>query len=131
VSGDAIIYRAASGSAVAPPTQIPSIENIALVFDEKNNKKYFYQSYLSKDVRSCYTLSYTLGGDASIANILAPEIINKTGTIATLGNTTFIIEKEEANLMIQVRSTPLEKGENPCSLQKKPAEFFTYELGKK
>ncbi len=120
---DSVLYKANPGSTVSASIKIPSLENIGVSEDRKKGKKYFYESVVSKDGVSCYTIAYTLPSDATFGNILNLPILNETSRIATLGTKTFQIEGEEANVIIQVRNTPMDPGV-PCSLIKKSPEFF-------
>lgn len=123
VASDAVAYKAASGSAVLNINKIPDLENIAVLTNQSEGKKYFYESVVSKDGKSCYTIAYTLPDDTTFQNILNLEILNNRGAIAKLGSETFKIANEEANVLIQVRNTPIDPGV-PCSLIKKSPEFF-------
>lgn len=120
---DTVAYKAASGSGVLNLTDIATLENIAVLTNKQVGKKYFYESVVSKDGKSCYTIAYTLPADATFQNILNLEILNNKGSIARLGSQTFEAANEGANVLIQVRNTPLDPG-IPCSLLKKSPEFF-------
>lgn len=120
---DAISYKAASGSAVLDLAQVPNLENIAVLTNREKDKKYFYESVISNDSKSCYTIAYTLPSDTEFANILHLESFLKEKKVATLGSDIFEAEGEEANVLIQVRNTPMDPG-TPCSLIKKSPEFF-------
>lgn len=120
---DAASFKAASGSAVLNLTQVSGLENIAVFTNKQVGKKYFYESTVSKDGKSCYTIAYTLPADAIFQNILNLEILNNKGPIAKLGSETFQAANEEANVLIQVRNSPMDPG-TPCSLIKKSPEFF-------
>lgn len=119
---DAVSYKAASGSSILTLEKIPDLENIAVLTNPKIGKKFFYESVVSKDGKSCYTISYTLPSDASFANLLDLKSINES-KIALLGKETFEVEGETSNVLIQVRNTPQDPGK-PCSLLKKGSDFF-------
>lgn len=119
---DAVSYQAASGSSVLTLEKVPDLENIAVLTNPKLGKKFFYESIISKDGKSCYTISYTLPSDASFANLLDLKSINES-KIALLGKETFEVEGETSNVLIQVRNTPQDPGK-PCSLLKKGPDFF-------
>lgn len=123
VASDAVAYKAASGSSVLNLTQIKSLENIAVLENKKTNKKYFYESVVSKDNSSCYTISYTLPSDANFTNILDLKTFLEEKKVATLGSQTFKEVGEDVNVLIQVRNTPMDPGV-PCSLIKKSPDFF-------
>lgn len=118
---DAIFYKAAAGSTVSASLKIPSLENIAISI-ENSGKKYFYESVISKDGSSCYTIAYTLPSDAVFGNILSLPFLDSLA-VATLGTKILSVEGNEGNLIIQVRNTPMDPG-TPCSLIKKNPEFF-------
>lgn len=120
---DTISYKASPESVVLNILEIQNLENIAVLEDRKIGKKYFYESVISKDSKSCYTIAYTLPKDASFENILDLNTFLEEKRIATLGSQTFKIEGEEANVLIQVRNTPMDPG-TPCSLIQKNPEFF-------
>lgn len=120
---DAVAYKAASGSAVLNLSDIATLENIAVLENKQTGRKYFYESSISKDGKSCYTITYTLPDDAIFQNILDLEFLNNKGAFANLGSQTFKIEGSELNVLIQVRNTPIDPGV-PCSLLKKSPEFF-------
>lgn len=119
---DAVSYQAASGSSVLTLEKVLDLENIAVLTNPKLGKKFFYESVVSKDGKSCYTISYTLPSDASFANLLDLKSINES-KIALLGKETFEVEGETSNVLIQVRNTPQDPGK-PCSLLKKGPDFF-------
>lgn len=118
-----VVYKAASSSGVLNPLSVATLENIAVSVNEQTGKKYFYESTVSKDGQSCYTVSYALPLDAEFGDLLSLTTLQKDAKIATLGSQTFQIEGEEANVLIQVRNTPMDPGA-PCSLLKKAPEFF-------
>lgn len=120
---DTVIFKAASGSAVSSLTQIPSLENIAVSANQQTGKKYFYESIASKDGVSCFTIAYTLPQDATFTNILDINSLLKEKKVATLGSDTFQVGQIDANVLIQIRNTPMDPGK-PCSLIKKSPEFF-------
>ncbi len=120
---DTVTYKAASGSAVSSLITIPSLENIAVSEDRKKQKKYFYESVVTKDGKSCYTIAYTLPSDATFSNILDIDSLLKNKKVATLGSDTFQVGADEANVLIQIRNTPMDPG-IPCSLIKKSPAFF-------
>lgn len=120
---DTVTYKAASESAVLNLTNVPNLENIAVLTNKQAGKKYFYESVVSKTGDSCYTIAYTLPSDATFQNLLNLEALGKRGTIAQLGSQTFQVANEEANVLIQVRNTPMDPG-TPCSLIRKSPEFF-------
>lgn len=119
---DTVAYKAASNSGVINVTEITSPDNIGILTDRKAGKKYLYESIVSADGASCYTIAYTLPQDAVFQNILDLEIINK-GHLAILGSKTFQLEGRDANVLIQIRSTPMDPGK-ACSLLQKSPEFF-------
>ncbi len=119
---DAVSYKAASGSSVLTLVKLPDLENIAVLTNPALGKKFFYESVVSKDGKSCYTISYTLPSDANFANLFDLKSINES-KIAILGNGTFEVENETSNVLIQVRNTPQDPGK-PCSLLKKGPDFF-------
>lgn len=121
-NNSALSYKAASESAVLNLTKVESIENIAVLENKKTGKKYFYESTVSKDGSSCYTIAYTLPQDATFGDILNLPAV-KNAKIATLGTKTFEIEGSQANVIIQVRNSPIDPG-TPCSLIRKSPEFF-------
>lgn len=118
-------YKAASKSAVLNLTKISHLENIAVLTNKQASKKYFYESVISKDGKSCYTIAYTLPEDVTFQNILNLESFNNKGAIARLGSATFEAANEEANVLIQVRNTPMDPGK-ACSLIQKSPEFFEF-----
>lgn len=120
---DTVSYNASPGSAVLNIIEIPNLENIAVLEDKKMGKKYFYESVVSKDFKSCYTIAYVLPEDALFENILDLKTLVEKKRIATLSSQTFKIEGEEANVLIQVRNTPMDPG-IPCNLIRKSPEFF-------
>lgn len=117
-----VSYQAASNSAVLNLTKVESLENIAVLENKKIGKKYFYESTVSKDGQSCYTIAYTLPQDATFGDILSLPAV-KNAKIATLGSKTFAIEGDQANVIIQVRNSPIDPG-TPCSLIRKSPDFF-------
>lgn len=119
---DAVSYKAAANSAILNLSQISSLENVAVLTNKDTGKKYFYESVVSKD-GSCYTIAYTLPSDATFGNILDLKTLLMDKRVATLGSETFTVEGEEANVLIQVRNSPLDPGV-PCSLIRKSPEFF-------
>lgn len=121
----AVSYKAASNSAVSSSLEINSLENIGVLENKKTGKKYFYESTVSKDGKSCYTIAYTLPQDATFKNILDLKTLMEYKKFATLGSQTFKIEGTEANVLIQVRNTPMDAG-TPCSLIRKSPEFFKF-----
>lgn len=120
---NAVVYKAASGSAVLDLNQVGSLDNMAVLTNQKTGKKYFYESTVSKDGKSCYTIAYTLASDATFANLLDLQSFLQNNRIATLGQETFEIEGQTANVLIQVRNSPMDP-ETPCSLIRKSPEFF-------
>lgn len=120
---DTVSYQAASGSAVLNLVKIPGKENVAAIENQQTGKKYFYESVISEDQKSCYTIAYTLPIDATFGNILDLEALNKKGSFATLGEQTFEVEGGKGNVLIQIRNTPMDPSA-PCSLLKKTPEFF-------
>lgn len=120
---DTVSYKAASDSAVLDLNQVSNLENIAVLTNKEVGKKYFYESTISKDGRSCQTISYTLPDDAIFTNILDLKSFLEGKRVATLGSKLFEIEGEDANVLIQIRNTPMDTGV-PCSLLKKSPEFF-------
>lgn len=122
-NADTVGYRAASKSAVVNVNKIPNLENIAVLTNPQTGKKYFYESIVSADGKSCYTIAYTLPQDAIFQNILDLDFLNKKGGFANLGSQTFKIEGGELNVLIQVRNTPMETGK-ACSLIQKSPDFF-------
>ncbi len=119
---DTVSYKAASGSAVSNLTPPSSLENIA-VTTKKDGKKYFYESVVAKDGTSCFTIAYTLPQDATFTNILDIGSLLKNQKVATLGSDTFQVGGTDANVLVQIRNTPMDPG-TPCSLIKKSPAFF-------
>lgn len=119
---DAVSYKAASGSSLLSVAKVPDLENIAVLTNSALGKKFFYESVVSKDGKSCYTIFYTLPSDTDFANLLDLKSINES-RIAILGKGTFEVENEVSNVLIQIRNTPQDPGK-PCSLLKKGPEFF-------
>lgn len=118
----AVIYKTASGSSALNVSKLSNLENIAVSDDKKTGKKYFYES-VAKDQNSCYTIAYTLPDDAIFGAIMDSDILETASKIATLGTKTFQAEGKDANILIQVRNTPMDPG-IPCSLLKKSPDFF-------
>lgn len=116
-------YKAASNSAVLNQVSIKNLQNIGVLTNKQTGKKYFYESTISKDGKSCYTIAYTLPLDATFQNIANLDLLNNKGEIATLGSGTIKIEGQEVNILIQVRNSPIDPG-IPCSLLKKSPQFF-------
>lgn len=121
---DAVAYKAASGSAVLNLKEVPSLENIAVLTNTQTNKKYFYESVVSSNGKSCYTIAYTLPSDATFGDLLSLPGGGSDTTIATLGAQKIQVNGEESSVIIQVRNTPMDPGV-PCSLIRKSPEFFT------
>ncbi len=119
-----LTYKAPVATKIYASGQIKNSQNIAVSEDTQAGKKYFYESVASKDGKSCYTIAYTLPSDAKFGNILDLNALLTDKKIATLGNQTITINNEEANVLIQVRNTPIEEGVEPCSLLTKSPEFF-------
>lgn len=122
-SSDAVSYKASSSSAVLNVTKTPTLDNIAVLADKEKGKKYFYESVISKDTNECYTIAYTLPYDAQFGNILSEDILKEGSKIAALGEGTFTSGDEDVNVLIQVKSQPIDPGV-PCSLIQKSPEFF-------
>lgn len=120
---DTVLYKAPSQASVSASIKVPGIENIGILTNKEKGKKYFYESVLSKDGTSCYTIAYTLPLDATFGDILNLPNLDKTAPIASLGTETFSVAGNEGNILIQVRNTPLDIG-TPCSLIKKSPDFF-------
>lgn len=121
---DSVAYTAASGSGVLNLTDIRSLENIAVSENKQSGRKYFYESTISTDGKSCYTIAYALPADATFNNIMNLEFLNQTRSLALLGAKTFRVGDGEANVIVQVRNTPMDAGK-ACSLLQKSPEFFT------
>src|SRR3990167_7963008 len=111
---DTVSYKTASGSAVLNLTQIHNLENRAVLTNREKGKKYFYESIVSEDQKSCYTIAYSLPLDATFGDLLNLQSLNKNQPFATLGEQTFEVEGTEANVLIQIRNTPMDPGV-PCS----------------
>lgn len=120
---DVVVYKAPAQSSILNLVTAQTLENIAYLTNEKTGKKYFYESVVSRDGASCYTVAYTLPSDTEFTDFLKYTKLEKNIPIAKLGLGTFEIESEEANVVIQVRNTPQDPGV-PCSLIKKTPEFF-------
>lgn len=121
-NSSAVTYQAASQSSVLNVSELPNLENMAVSENTKTGKKYFYESVV-KDQNSCYTIAYTLPGDAAFGAILDLPVLNTGSKIATLGSKTFQVERQDVNVLIQVRNTPMDPS-IPCSLIKKSPNFF-------
>lgn len=119
---DAVSYAAGSDSTVLNLKEVPSLENIAVLTNLQTSKKYFYESVVSSDGKSCYTIAYTLPADATFGDLLSIPG-RSDATIATLGSEKILINGEESSVIIQVRNTPMDPGV-PCSLIRKNPEFF-------
>lgn len=117
----AVGYKAASQSSILNLVKIPNSQNIA-VSENQDGKKYFYES-IAKDKNSCYTIAYTLPSDAVFGSILDSSVLNSGSKVAFLGSNTFNVDGQDVNVLIQVRSTPMDPG-LPCSLIKKSPDFF-------
>lgn len=117
----AVGYKAASQSSILNLVKLQNSQNIA-VSGNQNGKKYFYES-IAKDKNSCYTIAYTLPSDAVFGSILDSSVLNSGSKVATLGSNTFNVDGQDVNVLIQVRSTPMDPG-LPCSLIKKSPDFF-------
>ena len=120
---DVLLYKANPGASVSASIKVPDLANIAVGEDKGKGKKYFYESVVSKDGASCYTISYTLPSDATFGDILSLPNMEKAQVFAILGKNTFTVGRNEANVLVQVRNTPIDHG-IPCSLIKKSPDFF-------
>lgn len=120
---DIVSYKTASGSAVINLSKLKSLDNIGILSNIKTQKKYFYESTISNDGKSCYTIAYTLPLDATFQNILDLGALNKKSGFAILGSQNLQVNNEESNVLIQVRNSPIDPGV-PCSLIKKNPDFF-------
>lgn len=120
-----VSYDAAIQSLVSNLIKVPSLENIAVLFNREAGKKYFYESTISKDAKSCYTIAYTLPEDASFGDLLSFPRVTENMSVATLGSKKIKINGQEANVVIQVRNSPIDPGV-PCSLLRKSPKFFDF-----
>lgn len=119
----AVAYQAASQSGVLNLIRVSNLENIAILENKKEGKKYFYESIVSKSNDSCYTIAYTLPDDASFGNILNLDFLKENLPFAKLGTKSIEFNGQEVNVVIQVRNSPIDPG-IPCSLIRKSPEFF-------
>lgn len=119
----AVGYQGAFQSSVLNLVKVESLENIGVLTNQQTGKKYFYESIVSKNGDSCYTIAYTLPSDATFGDILSLPLVDKNTPIATLGEQKFQISGQQFSVVIQVRNTPMDPG-IPCSLIRKSPEFF-------
>ncbi|MCL5439024.1 MAG: hypothetical protein M1268_03475 [Patescibacteria group bacterium] len=102
----ALLYNLPSGTKVKNIAKAVSFEEFIVQPYKEGNPKGFYQTYIADNI--CYTVIYTMPSDTSIKKVdLLP--VDLGTDLATISAKTFLVNNEEASLLLQIQKKPMDR----------------------